>query len=87
MNPSSVKSGTVAYQVPEILQAEDYGDGTTTSQIPQSGLVEISIDTRRDIKYDVETFDQTRLGDMEYVIGIIASASALAIQNDLNAHF
>ncbi len=86
-NPTSVKAGTVAYQVPEILQAEDYGNGTTAPQIPQSSLIEIKIDTRRDVKYDIETFDRTRMGDMEYVLGMIASGTALAVQNDLNAHF
>ncbi len=85
--PSQVRTGSVAYQVPEILQAEDYGNGTTQPQVPQSGLIEIKIDTRRDVKYDIETFDRTRMGDMEYVLGMIASGTALAVQNDLNAHF
>lgn len=49
-NPNQVNAGTVAYHIPEMVQAEDYGTGTSDFQIPQSGLKEIHIDTRRTVK-------------------------------------
>lgn len=86
-DPRQVNAGSVSYQVPEILQAEDYGTGDTQFQKLNSGIVEVHINTRRTVKYTYETFDQSRLGDMEYVIGVIANSVALSIQNDLNLHF
>lgn len=86
-NPSQLKAGSVSYQVPEILQAEDYGDGTTDFQKLNSGIVEVPINIRRTVKYTYETFDYARLGDMSYVVGVIANSVAISIQNDLNAHF
>lgn len=86
-NPSQLKAGSVSYQVPEILQAEDYDDGTTAFQKLNSGIVEVPINIRRTVKYTYETFDYARLGDMSYVVGVIANSVAISIQNDLNAHF
>lgn len=88
-NPTQVNSGSVAYQIPEILYAEDYGTtgAPATFQKLNSGLVEVHINTRRVVKYTYEQFDQSRLGDMAYVITVIADSVAMTIQNDLNLHF
>lgn len=86
-DPRQVNAGTVSYQIPEILQAEDYQTGATDFQKLNSGLVQVNIDTRRTVKYTYETFDYSRLGDMSYVVGVIANSVAMTIQNDLNAHF
>lgn len=87
MDPTQVNAGSVSYQVPEILMAEDYGTGTGDFQKLNSGLVEIPINTRRVVRYHYETFDYSRLGDMTYVVSVIANSVAMTIQNDLNAHF
>lgn len=87
MNKGQVKAGSVTYQIPELVQAEDYGTGTSAFQTLNSGLVTIPINTRRTIKYTYETFDASRLGDMEYLIGIIAQSISTTILYDLNAHF
>lgn len=87
MNKGQVKAGSVTYQVPELVQAEDYGTGTSAFQTLNSGLVTVPINTRRTIKYTYETFDASRLGDMEYLIGIIAQSMSTTILYDLNAHF
>lgn len=86
-NPSQTNAGSVSYQIPEILYAEDYGTGTTQFQKLNSGLVEVPINIRRVVKYTYEQFDQSRLGDMSYVITVIADSVAMTIQNDLNLHF
>lgn len=86
-DPRQLNAGSVSYQIPEILQAEDYGTGTTDFQKLNSNIVEVPVNIRRTVKYTYETFDQSRLGDMEYVIGVIANSVALSIQNDLNLHF
>lgn len=86
-DPTQVNSGSVSYQVPEILQAEDYNDGTGEFQVLQSGLVEVPINTRRVVRYTYETFDYSRLGEMAYVVSVIANSVAMTIQNDLNSHF
>ena len=82
-----VQAGSVSYQVPEIMQAEDYGDGTTDFQNIRSGIIDIQINTRRTVKYAYEQFDYARLGFFEGVIGVISNSVAKTIQNDLNAHF
>lgn len=86
-NPRQVNAGSVSYQIPEILQAENYLTGASDFQTLQSGIVEVHIKTRRTVKYTYETFDQSRLGDMAGVIGMIANSVAMSIQNDLNLHF
>lgn len=88
-NPTQVNTGSVSYQIPEILYAEDYGTngGSSAFQKLNSGLVEVHINTRRVVKYTYEQFDQSRLGDMAYVITVIADSVAMTIQNDLNLHF
>lgn len=86
-NPAQINAGSVSYQIPEILYAEDYGTGTTAFQKLNSGLVEVPINIRRVVKYTYEQFDQSRLGDMAYVITVIADSVAMTIQNDLNLHF
>lgn len=83
-----LKTGSVSYQLPEILKTTAYGDGTTGFQIPQSGLIEIPINIRRTVKYTYETFDASRLGVWEdSVLGMISSSIALSIENDLNGQF
>ncbi len=86
-NPRQLNAGSVSYQIPEILTAEDYLTGNTEFQTMQSKIVEVPINIRRTVKYTYETFDQSRLGDMVGVIGTIANSVAMSIQNDLNAHF
>lgn len=86
-NPAQINAGSVSYQIPEILYAEDYGTGITQFQKLNSGLVEVPINIRRVVKYTYEQFDQSRLGDMAYVITVIADSVAMTIQNDLNLHF
>lgn len=87
MNKDQVKSGSVSYQIPELVQAEDYGTGTSPFQTLNSGLVTIPINTRRTIKYTYEIFDASRLGSMEYLIGMIAQTVSMTILYDLNANF
>ena len=86
-NPREVESGTVTYYRPEIIQAQDYGTGTTPADIPQVGVVSINIDTRRTAKYEIETFDLTRLNDSGAIVGMVSTGLALAILNDLNSNF
>lgn len=86
-DPTQVNAGSVSYQVPEILQAEDYGDGTGEFQKLNSGIVSVPINIRRVVRYSYETFDYSRLGDMSYVVSVIANSVAMSIQNDLNSHF
>lgn len=85
--PGQLNSGTVTYYVPELLKTEDYGTGTTALQVPQAGTVNVNIDTRRTAKYTVETFDVTRLNESGYLLGMISTGLAMAVQADLNAQF
>lgn len=85
--PGALNSGTVSYYVPELVQTENYGTGTNAFQTPQAGLVSVNIDTRRSSSYEIETFDMSRIGEIDYIIGMVSTGLALAIQADLNAHF
>lgn len=85
-DPQQVNAGSVSYQVPEILQAEDYNPSGDFQKI-NSGLITVPINIRRSVRYSYETFDYSRLGDMAYVVSVIANSVAMTIQNDLNLHF
>ena len=88
-NPAQVKNGTVSYYVPEIIGSGDYGtagEGTNFVE-PAAGLVSINIDKRRQNKYEVETFDISRLNESGYILGVVAAGIARAIQADLNAEY
>lgn len=87
LNKGELKTGSVTYQIPELVQAEDYGTGSSAFQKLNSGTVTIPINTRRTVKYKYETFDASRLGEMEYLIGIISQTLAETVLHDLNAHF
>lgn len=83
-----INAGSVSYQVPEILQASNYGDGSSGNfQKLNSSLVTININIRRRINYTYEQFDYSRLGTSAGVVGVIAASVASSIQNDLNSHF
>ena len=88
-NPAQVKNGTVSYYVPEIIGSGEYGtagEGTNFVE-PAAGLVSINIDKRRQNKYEVETFDISRLNESGYILGVVAAGIARAIQADLNAEY
>lgn len=88
-NPAQVANGTVSYYVPEIIGSGEYGtagEGTTFTE-PAAGLVSINIDKRRQNKYEVETFDISRLNESGYILGVVAAGIARAIQADLNAEY
>ena len=88
-NPAQVKNGTVSYYVPEIIGSGDYGtagEGTNFVE-PAAGLVSINIDKRRQNKYEVETYDISRLNESGYILGVVAAGIARAIQADLNAEY
>lgn len=88
-NPAQVQNGTVSYYVPEIIGSGEYGtagEGTTFTE-PAAGLVSINIDKRRQNKYEVETFDISRLNESGYILGVVAAGIARAIQADLNAEY
>ena len=88
-NPAQVKNGTVSYYVPEIIGSGDYGTAGEGVQFtePAAGLVSINIDKRRQNKYEVETFDISRLNESGYILGVVAAGIARAIQADLNAEY
>ena len=88
-NPAQVKNGTVSYYVPEIIGSGDYGNAGEGVQFtePAAGLVSINIDKRRQNKYEVETFDISRLNESGYILGVVAAGIARAIQADLNAEY
>lgn len=88
-NPAQVQNGTVSYYVPEIIGSGEYGtagEGTKFTE-PAAGLVSINIDKRRQNKYEVETFDISRLNESGYILGVVAAGIARAIQADLNAEY
>ena len=88
-NPAQVQNGTVSYYVPEIIGSGDYGnagEGVKFTE-PAAGLVSINIDKRRQNKYEVETFDISRLNESGYILGVVAAGIARAIQADLNAEY
>ena len=88
-NPAQVQNGTVSYYVPEIIGSGDYGNAGEGVQFtePAAGLVSINIDKRRQNKYEVETFDISRLNESGYILGVVAAGIARAIQADLNAEY
>lgn len=88
-NPAQVKNGTVSYYVPEIIASGEYGTAGEGTQFvePAAGLVSINIDKRRQNKYEVETFDISRLNESGYILGVVAAGIARAIQADLNAEY
>ena len=88
-NPAQVQNGTVSYYVPEIIGSGEYGtagEGTNFVE-PAAGLVSINIDKRRQNKYEVETYDISRLNESGYILGVVAAGIARAIQADLNAEY
>lgn len=89
--PTHANAGSVSYYVPELLTTGSYTSAkygkSGTPQVPQSGLVTVNIDTRRFLKYDLEMFDISRLGEVEYIMSMIATGIALIVQADLNAQF
>ena len=88
-NPAQVQNGTVSYYVPEIIGSGEYGTAGEGTQFvePAAGLVSINIDKRRQNKYEVETFDISRLNESGYILGVVAAGIARAIQADLNAEY
>ena len=86
-NPGSVKNGTASYYVPEIIGTKDYDAGDATFADPETGLVSFNLDTRRQAKYEIETFDISRLQEANYLMGEIAVGLAYSIQADLNSAF
>ena len=88
-NPAQVQNGTVSYYVPEIIGSGDYGNAGEGVQFtePAAGLVSINIDKRRQNKYEVETYDISRLNESGYILGVVAAGIARAIQADLNAEY
>lgn len=88
-NPAQVQNGTVSYYVPEIIGSGEYGTAGEGVQFtePAAGLVSINIDKRRQNKYEVETFDISRLNESGYILGVVAAGIARAIQADLNAEY
>lgn len=86
-NPS--KAGTNTYYVPEIIASGEYGtagEGVSFAD-PETGIVSINIDRRRQNKWEVETFDISRLNESGYLMGVIAAGIAKAISADLNAEY
>ena len=88
-NPAQVKNGTVSYYVPEIIGSGEYGTAGEGTQFvePAAGLVSINIDKRRQNKYEVETYDISRLNESGYILGVVSAGIARAIQADLNAEY
>lgn len=88
-NPAQVQNGTVSYYVPEIIASGEYGTAGEGTQFvePAAGLVSINIDKRRQNKYEVETFDISRLNESGYILGVVAAGIARAIQADLNSEY
>ena len=88
-NPAQVQNGTVSYYVPEIIGSGEYGTAGEGTQFvePAAGLVSINIDKRRQNKYEVETYDISRLNESGYILGVVATGIARAIQADLNAEY
>ena len=87
-NPDSLKFGSAHYYTPELIQVEAYGAaGAGAFQTPQVGLTTITLDKQDMAKYEVETFDVTRIRSAAEVLGQVATGLALAIQNSLNAQF
>lgn len=88
-NPSNAHSGTLTYYVPEGVQTFDYGAAglATPFQDLETGLISFNMDTRRSIKYEYETFDISRLDEQGAIIAQATTSAAMAILNDMNAHF
>lgn len=87
-NPGTLAFGTAHYYTPEIIQVEAYGAaGAGAFQNPQVGLTTINLNKQDMAKYEVETFDVTRLQSAQEILGQVATGLALAIQNSLNAQF
>lgn len=91
-NPGQTNSGTISYYTPEILASYSYtstkGGKGTDPQVPQIGLTSVNVDIRRNVRYEVETFDMSRLGEIgNSALDQIAGALALQIQADMNAQF
>ena len=88
MNANDVKAGTVSYYVPEIIGSNDYGAaGAGAFNAPNSGIVSVNINTRRDVKWEWETFDISRLEEGDYILGMITTGIAMAVLADLNGQF
>ena len=80
MNANDVKAGTVSYYVPEIIGSNDYGAaGAGAFNAPNSGIVSVNINTRRDVKWEWETFDISRLEEGDYILGMITTGIAMAV--------
>lgn len=80
--------GKAIYKVPEILGTQMYDAKDQWKwQVPQASDIEIPMDKRKIIRVKLEDFDDSRLGNWNYVISIIINSIGYAILNDLNAMF
>lgn len=87
-NTSNIHAGKVVFKVPEMLQVQDYDNKTNWKwQTPQAADIEIVLDKRRLSRVELEHFDNSRLGEWEYVITMITNTLGLLVVNDLNASF
>lgn len=87
LNKGEIRKGSVSYALPEIAQTEDYGNDGGSFQNVAANLVRITIDIRRWVGVEYESFDYSRLGEFEYVVSMVINSIGLSIEHDLNAHF
>lgn len=81
------QTGTATYYVPELIQTEAYGTGNTPAQTPAAGIVSVNVDTRITAKYEIETFDISRITDATSILNQVAIGLALSLTATLNATF
>lgn len=87
-NPESVKAGTATYYVPEIVQTKAYDPNGAAAYDPlQAGLRSFNLNERGMAKYEIESFDVSRLQNSEALLGQIALSLAMSIEATLNGHF
>lgn len=79
--------GSIIIRQPYIPQSEAYSVAQVVNDTIQVSFVKVDINTQRRVYYEIETFDEVRLLEIDQIEGEIASGLATSIMADHNAHF
>lgn len=88
-NPTNHQAGTAIYRVPELVQSQDYSYATRNDDLDTPNLtdIELLLDKKRTVKYELETFDQAVLEVEGAVEAEYAQGISLAILAEIDAEF
>lgn len=87
VDTATVNAGSITYKLPEFFATEAYNPAGINRQVVQAKDITIPINIQRALAYETETFDVSRLGNWQAIIGMISAMIGTIIEADLNSHF